>query len=154
MQAAATAASSIFNLARTEAILRRTEVRVIVDSNYKASQPENYLRRLAVAARNEDGSWELITRWQTLPGNAFFNPALSQEHGIEEMPGTITGALMFFEFRPNGQASEPRGQFIVARGRQEDGVFIEHGESNRSGFFVHRLGKISFFQSPSDIPST
>jgi prepilin-type N-terminal cleavage/methylation domain-containing protein len=151
VQSAANAASSLFSLARTEAILRRTEVRVVVDTNYQPSQPQNFLRRVGVAARREDGNWEMISRWTSLPGNAFFHRDLSASHGVEAMPGLGTGSLDYFAFRPNGQAAGPRSQFVVAGGEQNGGVFLEHGDNNRSGFFVHRLGRISFFQSPSEI---
>jgi len=151
VQSAANAASSLFSLARTEAILRVTEVRVVVDTNFEASQPDHFLRRVAVVARSDKGNWEMISRWTVLPGNAFFHRELSESHGSEPMPGVGTGTLDYFAFRPNGQAVGPRGQFIVTRGEQQDGVFHEHGESNRSGFFVHRLGRLSFFPSPSEI---
>lgn len=151
VQSAANAASSLFSLARTEAILRGTEVRVVVDTNYQPSQPQNFLRRVGVAALREDGNWEMISRWTSLPGNVFFHRELSASHGVESMPGLGAGSLDYFAFRPNGQAVEPRSQFVVAGGEQNEGVFLEHGDGNRSGFFVHRLGRISFFQSPSEI---
>lgn len=150
VQSAANSASSLFNLARTEAIMRRTQVRVVVDTNFSAARPEDYLRRVTLAAL-QDGKWKMITRWTTLPGKAFFHRDLSEPHGSEVMPDMGDVALDFFEFQPNGQAARTRSQFIVAGGEQQGGVFREHGDQNRSGFFVHRLGRISFFQSPSEI---
>lgn len=151
VQSATNAASSLFNLARTEAILRRTEVRVVVDTNFQPASPENFLRRLAVVARKADGTWEMVTRWTALPGNSFFHEQLSATHGIEEMPGIPGGRLAYFSFRPNGQAASSRSQFILAAGEQREGRFQEKGENQRAGFFVHRLGRLSFFQSPSEI---
>lgn len=157
-QSAATVASSMFGLARTEAILRRVPARVVIDTVFNPARPDDYLRRMAIVVRNEAGNgWTQISRWTVLPANAFYNPNLSVGHGTEVMSGLAGGAAdgpyAYWEFQPSGQAASPRAQFIVSRGRQTSGTFEETGDSNRSGFFVHKLGRLTFFSDPSEIPA-
>jgi len=157
VQSAATAASSVFSMARTEAILRRVPVRVIVDTSYNAAKPDDYLRRIAVVAKKEDTTdWEPISQWMRLPANAFFNPDVSKRYGSGSMTGVGGNGTSFayFEFLPNGQASSPRAQFIVTRGALAGDQFSELGTANRSGFVVHKLGRMTFFNDPADIPQS
>lgn len=157
IQSAATAASSVFSMARTEAILRRVPVRVIVDTTFNSAKPEDYLRRIAVVAKKEGAQeWEQISPWTRLPANAFFNPDVSKRYGSESMTGVggSGNSFAFFEFLPNGQASSPRAQFIVTRGALAGSQFSELGTANRSGFLVHKLGRMTFFTDPADIPQS
>lgn len=157
LSGATSAASTLFGLARTEAIMRRVPARVIVDTVYDPAKPDNYLRRIAVVVRNEAGNgWEQVSRWTQLPGNAFYNKDASRKHSAETITGLAGGAAAgpyeYFEFNPNGQAAG-RAQFVVSKGTLQGGVFQEAGSESRAGFFLHKMGKPTFFSDPAEIPT-
>ncbi len=157
LQGAASAASSMFGLARTEAILRRVPVRLIIDTSYNAAKPENYRRRMTIVSSTNGGtSWDQqIAKWTTLPANAFFNSDMSKTHGqvsISGLPGTSgAGSYDYYEFNPNGQASS-RAQFVISSGSLNGMVFQERDANSRYGFFIHKMGKQTFFADASSIP--
>jgi prepilin-type N-terminal cleavage/methylation domain-containing protein len=157
LSGAASAASTLFGLARTEAIMRRVPARVIVDTVYDPAKPDNYLRRIAVVVRNDAGNgWEQVSRWTPLPGKAFYNKDVSRKHDSETISGLAGGAAAgpyeFFEFSPNGQAAG-RAQFVLSTGKVEGGTFQETGSESRAGFYLHKMGKPTFFTDPSEIPT-
>ncbi|MDX2082201.1 MAG: prepilin-type N-terminal cleavage/methylation domain-containing protein [Terrimicrobiaceae bacterium] len=158
LQGASSAMSSVFGQARTEAILRRVPARVIVDTTYNSSQPDNFNRRVAVVVSNDDGTtWTPVTKWTRLPGNAFYNPVASRAHGqvaISGLPGGASGPFDYFEFGPNGQASVPRSWIVLSNGVVNGGAFQEVAQENRAGFFIHRMGRPTFFSDPSQIPQS
>lgn len=157
LSGATSAASTLFGLARTEAIMRRVPARVIVDTVYDPANPDNYLRRMTVVVRNEAGSgWEQVSRWTQLPGNAFYNKDASRNHDSDMFPGLAGGAgsgpYVYFEFSPNGQAVG-RAQFVLSNGSVRGGEFQESGNESRRGFFLHKMGKPTFFADASEIPT-
>ncbi len=136
--------------------MRGVPVRVIVDSSYNAARPENFRRRVSLVATTDGGAtWQQVGRWITLPGQAFFSPELSKPNGqitIPGLPGGSASAIYaYYEFNPAGQASAP-GQFVLANGSVVNGSFVERSQENRSGFYIHRLGKPVFFADASSIP--
>ena len=155
LKGSAAAASSIFGLARTEAIMRKVPVRVIVDAD-PASQ--NYLKRLAVIApAMSAGSpdWTSVTqvaKWQTLPANAYFNAANSTQNPMNVPNGVLPGSskVFYFQFEPNGQMASS-SQFVISPGVVNNGSFQEIGTKQRCGFKVFRMGNIAFFDDPSTI---
>lgn len=160
LQGATAAASSIFGLARTEAILRRAPVRLIIDTAYNPSKPENFLRRMTIVAptiTNGTTNWDRqISKWTTLPANAFFNSDMSKVHGqisISGLPGTQgEGSYAYYEFNPNGQAPA-RAQFVISSGSLNGSAFQERDPNSRYGFFIHKMGKQTFFADATSIPS-
>lgn len=156
LQGAAAAASSFFGLARTEAILRGTPVRLIVDTIYNPAKPEHFRRRMTIVNSTNGGtSWEQISKWTTLPANAFFSTDMSKTHGQVSITGlagtTGAGSYEYYEFTPNGQAPA-RAQFVVSSGSVAGGAFTERNADSRYGFFIHKLGKQTFFQDAGSIP--
>jgi len=150
LNGAASVASSVFTLARTEAILRgsRGIVRVIVDADNTSQSPDTYLRRMAVVySTNSGASWDSAAKWVTLPANACFNTAMStkQDMTFSGLPGSV-GAKTFYyyQFEPNGQMN-PSSQFVVSPSAG--------GTNQLYGFKIHRMGKMTFFDNPSDIPA-
>ncbi len=157
LSGAASAASTLFGLARTEAIMRRVPARVIVDTVYDPAKPDNYLRRLAVVVQNEGGNgWEQVSRWTLLPGKAFYNKDASRKHSTVTITGLAGGASAgpyeYFEFSPNGQAAG-RAQFVLSKGSVLGGTFQETGSESRAGFYLHKMGKPTFFADASEIPT-
>ena len=156
LQGASSIVSSIFGQARTEAIMRGTPVRVIVDTVYNSSRPDNYRRRVALVASADGGStWQQIGRWTLIPGQAFFNAEMSRPNGtmsLAGLPGAGSGTYGYYEFLPNGQAAS-RGQVVLSAGTVVAGNFQERSPGSRSGFFIHKLGKPTFFADPASIPA-
>ncbi len=158
VQSASSAAASLFTMARTEAILRRTNTLVLVDTAYNAQRPDNFLRRMTVVySTNGGASWTQATRWTALPGNAFFNRDASAGTGtlpttnIPSLPGANgSGPYVYYEFLPNGQTSS-RQLFVVSRGTAPGGQFQEINSTNRAGFVLQRMGRPTFFQSYSEV---
>ncbi len=150
-QGAASIASSVFNLARTEAIMRGTDTLVLVDTTYDSAKPDNFLRRMTVT----DTTGKLLTRWTTLPSGAYFNQSLSAAgttnfSGNPQLPGTCA----YFKFKSNGQIDNPAAaRFIVSPGSVTGGTFQEIGTNKRYGFKIHKMGKLTFFEDPASITS-
>lgn len=158
LQGASSTLSSVFGLARTEAILRRVPARVIVDTTFNAARPDDFHRRVAVVVSNDNGStWTPVSKWTRLPGNAFYNRAASRAHGqvsITGLPGGASGMFDYFEFKPNGQTTLPRSWIVLSNGTIEGGNFQEITAENRAGFFLHRMGRPTFFADSSQIPQS
>jgi prepilin-type N-terminal cleavage/methylation domain-containing protein len=143
----AAVASSVFTLARTEAIMRRVPVRVIVDADNTSQKPENFLRRMAVIYSTNSGTnWDAASKWTMLPGDASFHTVKSTKQSMTYggLPGAF-GAKTFYyyQFEPNGQMN-PASQFVVSPS--------VGGTDRLYGFKIHRMGKMTFFDSPADIP--
>ena len=151
-QSAASIASSVFNLARTEAIMRGTDTFVLVDTTYNAAKPDNYLRRMTVA----DATGNLLTRWTTLPAATYFNQDLSAagSTNFAGSPQLPSGTYAFYKFRSNGQIDNTSGaKFVVSPGTVNGGTFQEIGTGKRYGFKIHKMGKLTFYDDPASITS-
>lgn len=144
VRGAASVAASLFNQARTEAILRGSETLVLVDTNYVPSRPDTYVR-MAIYSTNEG----LLSKWTLVPGRAAVHPDkttrnLTNITGINN--GNKSGQYLFFRYLPNGQASiaGSGGQFVL---KPSAG-----GSNELAGFRVQRMGRVTFFEDPSAIP--
>lgn len=139
-QSASVVASSVFNLARTEAIMRGTDTLVVVDVTPTSA---NYLRRMSVATNGT-----LIANWTTLPSTAFFNTNLSTPAGTTNL-STVTGTFAFYKFKANGQSDNPAAKFVVSQGAVVNNAFQETGTNRRYGFVIHKMGKLTFIDDPA-----
>lgn len=145
-QGAAIVASSVFNLARTEAILRGTDTLVVIDTTPSSA---NYLRRMSVVL---DGtSNQLIASWTVLPSTACFNQSLSVPAISSTTFSNLPGTYDAYKFKANGQLSGSSAQFVVSQGAVMSGTFQESGTNKRYGFKIHKMGKLTFFNDPSEI---
>lgn len=147
-QSAAVVASSVFNLARTEAIMRGTDTLVIIDTTPTSA---NYLRRMSVVLDGTNN--KLIASWTTLPATACFNQSLSTPAVSSTTFSTLPGNYAVYSFKSNGQSYHPAGtaKFVVSQGSVMGGNFQESGTSKRYGFLIHKMGKLTFFNDPSEI---
>ena len=153
-QGGAAVASSVFNLARTEAIMRGTDTLVLIDTTYNAAKPDNYLRRMTVAV--VDSNLTPLTRWTTLPTGAYFNQGLSESGStnFSGNPQLPSGTYAFYRFKSNGQIDNTSGsRFIVSPGTVNGGTFQEIGTGKRYGFKIHKMGKLTFYDDPASITS-
>lgn len=147
-QGAAIVASSVFNLARTEAILQGTDTLVIIDTTAGSS---NCLRRMSVVL---DGTAKKqIASWTILPANTCFNPSLSNPAVSATSFSTLPGTYASYRFKSNGQSDHPAGaaKFIVSQGVVVGGALQESGTNKRYGFLIHRIGKLTFLNDPAQI---
>ena len=148
LNGAAAVASSMFTQARTEAILRRVPARVIVDADNTSQRPDSYLRRMAVIYSTNSGtSWDSAAKWVTLPANASFNTNKSTQQSMtcSEPPGALgSKTFYYYQFEPNGQMITS-SQFVVSPS--------VGGTNQLYGFKIHRMGKMTFFDTPNDIPT-
>lgn len=148
-QSAAVMASSVFSLARTEAIMRGEDMLVIIDITPGS---DNFLRRMSVRDTSANGTNR--APWTTFPSPAFFNETLSSPLGTTNLTiGGKAGTYAFYKFKSNGQLNHPSGsaQFIVSPGSVDNGAFRETATNKRYGFLVHRMGKLTFYDDPSAI---
>ena len=133
-QGAAAVASSVFNLARTEAIMRCVDTFVVVDTTYNSTKPDTYLRRMAVA----DTNGALIAQWTTLPSSAYFLETLSTPAGTMSLSGQ-TGSFAYYKFKSNGQLDGGSAKFVVTLGSANGGIFQESDSNKRYGFKIHKM---------------
>ena len=151
---AASVASGYFSLARNEAIMRRTSSVVVIDGYYDAAQPDNYLRRMAVAYQGTNASgatWIQSAKWTRLPGHAFVNAAFAGNL-TNSLPGAFSNACYIYPFDFKGCTTNGVGKFVLSLGSTAGGVFQEHNApKTRYGFMVFPMGHMSFYKDPTDI---
>jgi len=154
---AAAIASGFFSLARNEAIMRRVPSAVVVDGFYDSSQPDNYLRRVAVACQTNNPAtgtteWVLATKWTRFPGKVLFNTKFAPGAASNSLPGAFSNACYVYPFDAKG--SNPGiAKFIVSLGSTDGGSFQERNAPNtRYGFMIFPLGQVSFYKDTADIP--
>lgn len=169
-KAGASSLAALFGTARNEAILKQTRSRVIVDTYYDNTRPQNCYHRATVAYLSpctadpaQPTSWKQVNKWQTLPNNVYFDPNYSNPHG-KTMPlsnsfGNVGGGVYwYYEFLPNGQAvvSATTVQALVSPGRvNTSGNFSERTPQSPTsacyGFVLFPMGNTAFFQNPNSI---
>ena len=148
---AASISSGFFSLARNEAIMRRVSSVVVVDAD--TTQPDNYLRRVAVAyqSTNSPTQWVLSTKWTRFPGNVLFNTKLAPAPPTNSLPGAFSNACYVYPFDAKGRTSGI-AKFIVSLGSTDGGTFQERNEPNtRYGFMIFPHGHVEFYRDTADI---
>lgn len=132
MKAASAVAAGEFDLARSEAIMRQTLSRVVVDTAWTAGRgdlADHYLRRMTVAYLNPQGvdangasattsglpvdpsntaNWVQSGAWTILPGNTYFDINYSVLHGAGMNinfagPLAPTSGYAYYQFNATGQ---------------------------------------------------
>jgi prepilin-type N-terminal cleavage/methylation domain-containing protein len=160
-------ASTVFDAARNEAIMRRVPVRVIFDTSVRTSgsaTPDTAFRRMTVAYTTNNGtSWTQSGRWIKFPANAYFDSGSAgnwQSRGYTPMTSsslssgfgipTVLSAVAY-EYLPNGQANysgvttQPL-KVVFSPGMLSSGTFIERPDKKSLyGFVVNKLGHTQQF---------
>jgi prepilin-type N-terminal cleavage/methylation domain-containing protein len=164
---------SLFEEARTIAVSKRTNTRVMVDINDKAS--ENYLRRIIIAYENvilnPDGSvasrsWVQANRGYEMPKGTYFSAEYSALEGggrikEETLGGTdikadYHGKYVYYEFNGEGIFEDAGSSFVVGAGVRPKGQepkTTKGAARDFAGFVVWRNGRTSNYRNPEQIPS-
>jgi prepilin-type N-terminal cleavage/methylation domain-containing protein len=174
-------ADSIFSLARSTAISRKSPVRVLVCND--SSLTNEYLRFLAVyrlVSRTDDGGpqpeeeWEPIMLGEYLPSQIYvdiaqmnpgdlfsWNPGAAATSSIvnsetittvAQVSGGVSGNWIVFDFHANGTAVNPMRRFVVGRALEAaNPLNVVPSTYLRAGFTLFRSGKVVHFQSPQHL---
>lgn len=167
VRGAVSLAAGIIEHARTEAVLRGGGSRIIIDADPSSG---GYLRRLAIlrGVRQENGyvEWQLASRPQTLPANAFFFEDYSDGFGTMRydfgggagQTGNSGVECRYFEYDNHGWLvhvpgnGQPRAIFVT--GLLNESGHLEVSESRevaRQGFILRPAGNVTHFESPDQI---
>ena len=181
LNSAISRADSVFSLARSAAISRKTPVRVLVCND--ASQRDatgrggHYLRFLTVYYFDaQENEWRPFMEGEFLPSGIFVdidnlgNPVRSWNApsslilgtGHNSIPQPITesfdtisgvgGNWIVYEFHANGTAQDPMARFVLGRAVQSAvPLNVVPNEFMRAGFVLFRSGKVVHFQSPEHL---
>jgi len=157
---------SLFNEARTIAISKRCNSRLMVDVDDVDS--DTYLRRVVIAHQkiNDDGtvdpnSWVLANRAYFIPAGTFYSREYSKlEDGAdipeESMSGDnfstrYAGNYAYYEFNSEGVSMNPGASFIIGGGIRPKGQqprLIKGAKKDLAGFVIWRNGRTSTYRNP------
>ncbi len=165
-------AEAVFDEARSIAISKRTNARVLIsiqDSNNR----DTYLRRVVVAFQDLDASgnpsstWTLASRGIVLPEQTYFSQEFSKEkhetggNGIQKMTlnapvkTEYRGEYYYYEFNGEGICTTPGASFVVGSGARPNGAknprVTASGKRDFGGFVIWRNGRTSMFRNPEQI---
>jgi prepilin-type N-terminal cleavage/methylation domain-containing protein len=157
---------SLFNEARTIAISKRCNSRLMVDIDNSSS--DNYLRRIVIAHQkiNDDGTispneWILASRAYFLPAATFYSREYSKlTNGGNILEASMTGGnftalyagkYAYYEFNAEGIALQAGASFVIGGGIRPKGQeprFIRDAEKDMAGFVIWRNGRTSTYRNP------
>jgi type II secretory pathway pseudopilin PulG len=164
---------AIFDEARSSAVGRGTEARVLIHNDPAPDERDRYLRYLVVAVK-ENGNWVISSRGTSLPSGVYFDAeatadARTRVSGIGtfgEMSIALPGdkgaqrRCIYYEFNAEGlcvdseAGGEPGAAFVLSGGvlpTNETKPRVQG--NNRVGFVVWRNGRSSIFRNPEQITS-
>lgn len=167
-------AESLFNEARTLAVSKQTNARVMIDIDDASS--ENYLRRMVVVYQELDddgdpvsGSWILSSRGFTMPQGTYFSQVYSTQEGSGDAFGTesitpkneagspienYSANYTYYEFNSEGIYASPGTNFVIGSGVKPPGQepkTTASGGKDFAGFVIWRNGRISSYRSPEQV---
>lgn len=154
--------AGVLGAARNEALASGKKVRLVIDSAFNSSRPDSYLRRYMLVRESTDGStttWEQISKPASLPKGVFFSPEYSVPTGeMSQSFGQLGSQFYYYEFDETGQLTPTASgtnsaRVVITAGLMQNGTLTVPTtmRENRDGVMVHRLGRVSYFQSPSEI---
>lgn len=163
-------AEAVFAEARATAIGRSAGARVMIDAK-SIDDPNNYLRRMVIAAQDVDATtglpvntWGLISRGYTMPDGTFYSVDLSKKDGAGSTsmaPESVTlnktadsGNYIVYEFNGQGICITPGATFVLGSGiRQKGAAPMVTGSAKRdfAGFTIWGNGETSTFRNPDQI---
>lgn len=157
---------SLFNEARTIAISKRCNSRVMIDVNDIDS--DDYLRRVVIAHQkiNDDGTidptaWVLANRAYSIPAATFYSREYSKLVDDADIPeenmsgenftARYSGNYAYYEFNAEGVSLNPGASFIIGGGIRPKGQeprLIKDAEKDIAGFVIWRNGRTSSYRNP------
>jgi len=145
--------------ARNQALTSGRKVRLVIDSVYDATRPDNYLRRYMLMRDSGDGAtWEQITKPASLPKGVFYSTQYSVPTGKMNVKLSMQGDQYYYEFDESGQLSPASGgsnsaRLVVTAGIVQNGVLVvpDGAKDNHDGVLIHRLGRVAYYQNPAEI---
>jgi prepilin-type N-terminal cleavage/methylation domain-containing protein len=165
-------ASTAMAFARSEAIQKQDYAVLIIDAYQDSSNPGNFLHRMMIAdsttvpGSSSPNGMTQASVWYDLPNNVYFDPSWSTptapvQVSISNSVGQIfNGSAYAYTFTPVGQLATA-GQMVLAVGHEGVQPSIPHFEDGtsgtqdtRQGFYLHLLGRPSFFPNPASIPTS
>ena len=160
---------AVFAEARATAIGRGAPARVLIDVR-DINDPNNYLRRVVIAAQDIDPvtglplpTWSLTSRGYTLPEGTFYSMQLSTPgaaggvtQAVEMAFAKVTdnGQYVVYEFNNQGMAASPGATVVIGSGARPRGSApIVSGNAKRdfAGFAIWGNGETSAFRNPNQI---
>jgi prepilin-type N-terminal cleavage/methylation domain-containing protein len=181
---AVSTSEAIFDEARSIAVSKRTNARVLIavkdasEMRGNVQARENHLRRMIIAYQDldQDGrpteAWTVSSRGVLLPEQTYFSREFSRQNHKEqsgEIQITTLGApakedfrgnYYYYEFNPEGICTTPGASFVVGTGtmppNQDQPRVTGAAKRDFGGFVIWRSGRTSVFRSPDQIgiPST
>lgn len=163
-------AGSQFNAARNLALLRGTEVRVLIQND--PSQPDLFRRQLGivyqVSEAGETEEWVAYDSGVALPKGYYFVPEVTRAEGTLEpdvmrlefprgdpQPEGGGSEYYYFEYNSRGMATPGGQQVVLEPGRLEPdgegfsiapmGASAESRKAGWGGFLILRLGGLVYF---------
>jgi prepilin-type N-terminal cleavage/methylation domain-containing protein len=158
---------SIFNEARTIAMSKRCNSRVMID--VADSDSDDYLRRVVIAHQKIDentgeadpNTWVLASRAYTLPAATFYsreyskdvdgNPIPQVNMSGENFTARYAGEYAYYEFNAEGVSLNSGASFIIGGGIRPKGQeprLIRDAEKDLTGFVIWRNGRTSAYRNP------
>jgi len=169
--------SSLAQAARTEAMTRGLGSRLVIDAVYDANHPKRFLRRFTVLDASDPDNWAdpdtpewtYSTKPTLLPDGIYFSTAYSSGYDtmsfdfndLTSQVGSSGSDVFFYEFNGNGRLVEFNGElaklvFMSGVQNLSNGTWSSPGdmELSRDGFIIRRLGRLTFFDSPTQITTS
>ncbi|WOO43386.1 prepilin-type N-terminal cleavage/methylation domain-containing protein [Rubellicoccus peritrichatus] len=171
-------ASSIFQSARSVAVLKQTPTRVIIyGDNGSQTDPSKFLRYIGVVYDDPDTAavdWVGVNAGTYLPEGVYFMPDSRPSSLVDATGGNMqssnfnnssstdnisfpvrSGAaenFYYYEFDSNGMSENPGGTFVIHSGRKsgEDEVTVDN-EFAVAGFAIRRIGGVTLFNDYEEI---
>lgn len=170
--------SSLFSLARSAAITRKTRTRVLV--NYDNTDTDNFLRTAFIAYYDDtDSKWKVYSDLESLPQGVYFStghsmksdatlkmweatlssnyvltPTSDELIDAPSSPSPAAGSWFAYEYNSNGTFSNPGARVVLAYGVLAGNELIVNPETEDTlldGFVVFRAGRPMYFQDPRQI---
>lgn len=158
---------SLFDEARIIAVSKRSNARFMVKTG-DPNEPD-YLQKVVVVHEEIDsegnpieGNWILSSRGYTMPSGVYFSQEMSKGPNGEDLEtftlsgnkADFNGEYLFYEFNPEGIASNPGASFVLGAGTRARGQEprTTSGQRDFAGFVIWRNGRISSYRNPGQIP--
>ncbi len=157
--------SSVAMNARSQAMAAQQPARLLIDAEFDAENPDDYLRRVATVVWSEDG-WVIKERPIRLPDSIFLSSDYSS--GLRDtmsydysdaspQTGESGNEVFFIEFDAAGRLdpSTEEARIVFVSGvldRQSGALDVPAARlPQRDGFIVRMAGRLTFFQEPDQI---